>query len=117
LVKSSKKIHFTHFFIRFWLFSLIQRGFMRKEEHLGLKKFRKRLGISQQQMAEKLGVNRVTYANWELGNSEPPFAIIKKSLVMGATVDELFGVGAELPREDTLQIILKRIEKIEEKLQ
>lgn len=38
----------------------------------GLPKFRKRLGLSQTQLAERLPVKVDTLQNWEIGRTRPP---------------------------------------------
>ena len=40
-----------------------------------LKTLRKQLNLSQQEMADKLGINRGTYANYEVGRNEPIDAV------------------------------------------
>ncbi|MDR2579433.1 MAG: helix-turn-helix domain-containing protein [Fibromonadaceae bacterium] len=65
------------------------------EHKIGLKFFRKRLGLSQDGMAEKLNCVKTTYQSWENGRREPSVDIIRKLFVLGATVEELFGVKVE----------------------
>ena len=59
---------------------------------IGLKIFRKRLGLSQDEIAEKLDCVKTTYQSWENGRREPPVDIIRKLFILGAKVEELFGV-------------------------
>lgn len=42
-----------------------------------LKQLRKELHLSQQEFAEKIGINRGTLANYEVGRNEPIDAVIK----------------------------------------
>jgi transcriptional regulator with XRE-family HTH domain len=65
------------------------------EHKIGLKFFRKRLGLSQEEIAEKLDCVKTTYQSWENGRREPSVDIIRKLFVLGATVEELFGVKVE----------------------
>ena len=65
------------------------------EHKIGLKFFRKRLGLSQEEIAEKLDCVKATYQSWENGRREPSVDIIRKLFVLGATVEELFGVKVE----------------------
>lgn len=52
------------------------------------------IGITQDQLAEKLGVDRSTVAKWELGKSYPRTSLLPKiSEILGCTVDELFKSG------------------------
>ena len=61
---------------------------------LGLRTFRKRLGLSTDEIVEKLGCVKSTYFSWENGRREPSLEIVRKLFVLGATVEELFGVKA-----------------------
>jgi transcriptional regulator with XRE-family HTH domain len=65
------------------------------EHRIGLKIFRKRLGLSQEEMAEKLDCVKTTYQSWENGRREPSVDIIRKLFILGSTVEELFGVKTE----------------------
>ena len=57
-----------------------------------LKELRKKHGLTQQQVADELSINRVTYTNWEKGNREPNFEnLIKLVAILGTTFDYLFG--------------------------
>lgn len=61
-----------------------------------LKEFRKKLGLSQDDMAKKLGVHNTTYGNWELGKTEPTIeTLIKIADIYNVTVDELIGRETE----------------------
>lgn len=48
-----------------------------------LRKFRTDLGISQQEMADRLSVGRSAYATYESGRNKPPTKVIKSLLGMG----------------------------------
>ena len=49
-------------------------------------------GYTQAQMAEKLGISRSTYTNYERGNRSPDLETLEHiSDVLGCTLDELFG--------------------------
>ena len=57
-----------------------------------LAELRKTRGLTQQQIADELSINRVTYTNWEKGNREPSFEnLIKLSAILGTTSDYLLG--------------------------
>lgn len=57
-----------------------------------LAELRKKRGLTQQQIADELSVNRVTYTNWEKGNREPSFEnLIKLAGILGTTSDYLLG--------------------------
>lgn len=52
---------------------------------------RKALGLSQKQLAKKVGLNYTTVSKWEMGTSEPRvFCAICLAQFFGTTVEELF---------------------------
>lgn len=53
--------------------------------------------FSQQQVADKLGVNQKTYSNYENGRAEPSIEnLIKLADLFGVSVDRLIGHDAEV---------------------
>ena len=53
-----------------------------------LKKNRKNLGLTQQQVAAKLGIDRTTYTKYETGVSEPSFEmLIRLSQLLGISLE------------------------------
>ena len=65
---------------------------------------RTRLGLSQEELAEKLGVSRQSVSKWETGQSVPDLEkIIKLSDLFGVSVDELVREG-ERPKPPQPQI-------------
>nr|WP_082301969.1 helix-turn-helix transcriptional regulator [Streptococcus gallolyticus] len=59
-----------------------------------LKKRRLEKGFTQQQIADKLNINRVTYTNWEKGNREPNLdKIIELTQILDTTIDYLVGLS------------------------
>ncbi len=57
-----------------------------------LKRLRKRRGLKQQDLAERLGVERPTVANWERGAKYPGLPLlVRLSEVLGVSVDALLG--------------------------
>lgn len=54
--------------------------------------FRKEQGLSQEKLAERVGVTRQTISNWELGETAPnPEQLILLSKVFQKSIDELVG--------------------------
>lgn len=77
---------------------------MEHKEHL--LRLRQRQGLSQQALAQQIGVSRQTVSNWENGVSVPSSEnLIGLSRVYGITVEELYQDGAaqdkEVAREET----------------
>lgn len=57
-----------------------------------LKMLRKKKGLTQQEIADLIHVNRVTYTNWEKGKREPSFEnLIKLADLLEVSLDLLFG--------------------------
>lgn len=61
---------------------------------------RKRAGLSQEALAERLGVSRQSVSKWETGDSEPEIGKLRVlAAVFGVTVDWLLS-EEEFPREE-----------------
>lgn len=59
-----------------------------------LKELREEKGYTQKQLAEKLGINSVTYLHYEKEQREPPLALLADiSRFYGVTVDYLLGLA------------------------
>ena len=68
------------------------------EENLSecIKKGRKRAGLTQQQLADKLGISLMTILRWEKGVRAPNSAILPKlAKELNISVDELMGLDIE----------------------
>lgn len=58
--------------------------------------FRKSKNLTQEQLANKIGVKRTTVSMWESGESSPRATLLPKIAdVLGCTVDELLREGGE----------------------
>jgi len=54
--------------------------------------FRKALGLSQEQLAEQVGVSRQSISKWETGQSAPELdKVVALSRIFGISTDELLG--------------------------
>ena len=74
---------------------------------LGQKLFdmRKKSGLSQEQVAEKLGVTRQTVSKWETDQTTPDFdKIVPISKLYNVSVNELFGEDRQETKVDTQPI-------------
>ena len=57
-----------------------------------LVQLRKKRGLTQQQIADEIGVNRGSYSNWEKGKREPSFEnLVKLGDLFDVSLDWLFG--------------------------
>lgn len=94
-----------------------------------LKTARERRGLSQKEMAERIGVAKSTYSLYESGNREPNVQTIKKIAdILNVSADELLGLD-EIPQtiaahfdgseytEDELEEIRKFAEFVKAKRQ
>lgn len=58
---------------------------------ISLKAARVNTGLTQTEMAEKLGVSRITYWKWETGKSEPKYTqFMKICEVCGVRKEDIF---------------------------
>lgn len=58
-----------------------------------LKKKRQESGLKQQEIADMMQVNRVTYTNWENGKREPTLEnVVKLAQILKTTTDNLLGL-------------------------
>lgn len=68
---------------------------------LAIKNLREEAGLSQQQVAEKVGVHFNTIDNWEDGTTEPKASqIMKLSEVFGVSAEAVMGLP-EQPGDET----------------
>ena len=66
---------------------------MEKKFHEILKEARLNAGLTQSQLAEKIGVAKSTYCNWEQGTREPNVLKLKAiAKALGVTGDYLLGM-------------------------
>ena len=65
---------------------------MKTNFYKNLTRLRLLRGYTQAQMAEKIGVSRSTYTNYETGNRTPDYEILERiSDMLACSLDELFG--------------------------
>lgn len=62
-----------------------------------LKEYRIKLHLTQQQVADRIGINQRTYSGYENGQSEPSIEnLIKLAKLFGVSVDTLIENDAEI---------------------
>lgn len=84
--------------------------------HENLRSIRENREISQQQMAELIGIPVTTYRNYENTMREPSFdVLIKIAQVLKTSVDELLGIKNNEKKYAALFLKIKRLP--EKKLQ
>ena len=74
-----------------------------------VKEFVARIGITQKELAEKLGVKKETVYKWADGTNKPTFDVVYKLKKMGVSDYELFGESfaeqEELYKKRVLSIV------------
>lgn len=81
-----------------------------------LKKFRKRKRLTQEELANKLGVIRATYWGYEKGSIMPPYDKLELLAdIFGISIDEL--MGRETDKSDISDDLSKLIRKLEKENQ
>lgn len=59
-----------------------------------LKNLRKKNQLTQQELADKVGTNRVNITKWETGRTEPTLEnVVKLAKILDTTTDELLGIN------------------------
>ena len=78
--------------------------------HKRLAAARRRVGLTQEAVAARVGVHRSTYAHYELGRRKPDAqTAVRIARVLGRTVEELFGDGVfPRPRRRALRRTARR---------
>lgn len=73
--------------------------------HEKLKVLRKKQGLTQQEIADLVHVNRVTYTNWEKGKREPSFEKLSMlACIFDASIDYLLSENLEISKESYLKL-------------
>ena len=76
-----------------------------------IKKYRKNLGLTQEEMAARLGVTAPAVNKWEKGNTLPDVALLAPiARLLGITTDELLAFHDELTDEE-INRYLKQVQK------
>lgn len=82
------------------------------DNNLGLKlqEIRKQNKLSQEALAEKLGVSRQAISKWERGESAPDTEnLIALSRIYGVSIDELLGNGSHSQKDDLYDDVVEEV--------
>ena len=75
-----------------------------------LKQLRQKKGLTQQEIADLVHVNRVTYTNWEKGKREPSFEnLVKLASVLGTSTDYLLGTSDNYIDLEDFETLIKKL--------
>ncbi len=81
-----------------------------------IKKYRKNRGMTQEEMAARLGVTAPAVNKWEKGNTLPDVALLAPiARLLGITTDELLSFKDDLTDEEINQYLLKTQKDLESK--
>lgn len=81
-----------------------------------LKKLRKEKKLSQKEVADAIGVARSTYTQYELGDSQPAYEILKKlAEFFDVSVDYLLGIDHLRNRPSDAEKFEENIKKLDPK--
>ena len=74
-----------------------------------LKDLRKQAGLTQVEVAEKLGISQPAYASWERGAKKPtPENLVKIAQILNVSVDYLVGNSEEKADElDNIEMLFR----------
>ena len=77
-----------------------------------IKKYRNHMGISQEELAEKVYVSRQTISNWETGKNYPDIhSAVMLSSVFNISLDQLIKGDVEIMKKEITKIEIKKLKK------
>ena len=78
-----------------------------------IKKYRSNMGISQEELAEKVYVSRQTVSNWETGKNYPDIhSVLLLSSVFNVSLDQLIKGDVEIMKNEIKETEIKNLNKI-----
>ncbi len=77
-----------------------------------IKEIRKRIGITQERLADLIGVSLMTVRRWEWGNTSPSASMLPKlAEALNTSVEYLMGLTDDAPPETPLKQLLENLTK------
>lgn len=90
---------------RIWFVKIQRNDSMRFGEKLSF--LRKKQGMTQMELAEKLDISRQAVSRWEQGTSEPSTEnLVSIGKLFGVSVDDLVNESVQLQAESTVQVAM-----------
>ena len=78
-----------------------------------IKKYRSNMGISQEELAEKVYVSRQTVSNWETGKNYPDIhSVLLLSSVFNVSLDQLMKGDVKIMKNEIKETEIKKFNKI-----
>ncbi len=82
------------------------------EVNTQIKKYRSNMGISQEELAEKVYVSRQTISNWETGKSYPDIhSLLLLSSLFNVSLDQLIKGDVEIMKKEIKETEIKKFNK------
>lgn len=77
-----------------------------------IKKYRSNMGISQEELAEKVYLSRQTVSNWETGKNYPDIhSVLLLSSVFNVSLDQLIKGDVEIMKKEIRETEIKKLNK------
>ena len=77
-----------------------------------IKKYRSNMGISQEELAEKVYVSKQTVSNWETGKNYPDIhSVLLLSSVFNVSLDQLIKGDVEIMKKEIKETEIKKLNK------
>lgn len=82
------------------------------EVNVQIKKYRAKMNLSQEELAEKIYVSRQTISNWETGKNYPDIhSLLLLSLLFNISLDQLVKGDVESMKEEIKEAEIKKLNK------
>lgn len=89
-----------------------KEGGIKLEVGTQIKKYRCNMGISQEELAEKVYVSRQTVSNWETGENYPDIhSVLLLSSVFNISLDQLIKEDVEIMKKEIKETGIKKLNK------
>ena len=93
-------------------YTIIILGGRKLEVGAQIKKYRSNMGISQEELAEKVYVSRQTVSNWETGKNYPDIhSVLLLSSVFNVSLDQLIKGDVEIMKKEIKETEIKKLNK------
>lgn len=90
----------------------MKKGGRKLEVGAQIKKYRSNMGISQEELAEKVYVSRQTVSNWETGKNYPDIrSVLLLSSVFNVSLDQLIKGDVEIMKKEIKETEIKKLNK------
>ena len=90
----------------------MKKGGRKLEVGAQIKKYRSNMGISQEELAEKVYVSRQTVSNWETGKNYPDIrSVLLLSSVFNVSLDQLIKGDVEIMKKEIRETEIKKLNK------